>query len=123
MRRIFMLVSAGGVALVACQSTSGDDRGTAGDDNVANAATRLVADEAGATCHAGPACEPGKPCADLTIDAARLRASAQFEVRDFPDGDCAIVEGCVGGPGRRVLLRFDTVTPNVGNADMVLGEP
>src|SRR4051812_7669852 len=41
-----------------------------------------VAEDAGQTCHAGAACEPGQPCADLTIDAERLRTSARFEVRN-----------------------------------------
>ena len=39
----------------------------------------------------------------------------------FSGSDCEIVEGCVGGPGTRRLLRFDTVTENVGTADLDLG--
>jgi hypothetical protein len=36
---------------------------------------------------------------------------------------CLLVEECVGGTGQRHLLRFDTITPNVGSADLVMGVP
>ena len=80
-------------------------------------------DEAGPTCSLGQECVPNGPCPDLTIDSARLAQSAYFQTRDFTATDCAIVEGCVTTPGTRTLLRFDTATPNIGTADMVLGTP
>ncbi|MDQ3031147.1 MAG: lysyl oxidase family protein [Myxococcota bacterium] len=61
------------------------------------------------------------PAADLWVDDTRV--NPQFDYEYFPEGDCAIVEGCVGGPGVRRLLRFDTWTPNTGTADMFLGVP
>lgn len=61
------------------------------------------------------------PAADLFVDATRLRPSIEY--RNFAPDSCAIAEGCIGGPGRRRLLRFDTWTPNVGGADMFLGVP
>lgn len=61
------------------------------------------------------------PAADLWVDATRL--DPYVEYRYFAEGDCAIVEGCVDGPGMRRLLRFDTWTPNTGGADMFLGVP
>src|SRR5262245_11167946 len=64
---------------------------------------------------------PGVP--DLTIDEDRIAASAFTETLDFAETDCAVVEGCVNGPGDRLLLRFDVATPNVGTADLVLGKP
>jgi hypothetical protein len=36
---------------------------------------------------------------------------------------CLIERGCVGGPGRRRLLRFSTTVANVGEADLLLGSP
>lgn len=63
------------------------------------------------------------PAADLFVDADRIDGEYYVEYRNFEPGDCAIVEGCVGGPGMRRLLRFDTWTPNSGNADMHLGDP
>jgi hypothetical protein len=41
----------------------------------------------------------------------------------FDGGACAVVEQCVGGPGLRRLLKFDTVTMNGGTGDLVLGPP
>jgi hypothetical protein len=60
---------------------------------------------------------------DLTIDAARLQASVVYRTHNFKAGDCALVEGCVGGTGKRNLMRFDVATPNVGTEDLVLGSP
>ena len=60
---------------------------------------------------------------DLTIDAARLQGSVVFRTQNFKPSDCAIVEGCVGGPGKRNLMKFDVATPNVGTEDLVLGSP
>jgi hypothetical protein len=75
------------------------------------------------TCSLGDQCAPDQPCPDLTIDAERIGQTARIEVKDFSASDCALLEGCVNAPGRRVLLRFDTATPNVGTADLVLGNP
>jgi hypothetical protein len=61
--------------------------------------------------------------ADLTIDAQRLATSWFVEDRGFSSASCALVEGCVGGPGVRRLLRFDTLTPNLAQVDLVLGDP
>ena len=60
---------------------------------------------------------------DLTIDAARLQASAGVKTGSFKPTDCAVVEGCVDRAGKRKLLRFDVATPNIGSADLVLGDP
>ena len=63
------------------------------------------------------------PAADLFVDATQIEGMYSVEWRIFPEDDCAIVEGCVGGPGPRRLLRFSTWTPNTGDADMFLGVP
>ena len=60
---------------------------------------------------------------DLTIDGARLQSSVDFVTKNFKANDCALVEGCVGGTGKRKLMRFDVATPNIGTADMYLGSP
>ena len=60
---------------------------------------------------------------DLTIDAARLQSSIEIKTAVFRSIDCALVEGCVDGKGKRTLLRFDVATPNIGTADLVLGDP
>lgn len=60
---------------------------------------------------------------DLTIDAPRLAGSILIRTVSFRASDCAVIEGCVGGTGKRKLLRFDVATPNIGMADLVLGDP
>jgi len=60
---------------------------------------------------------------DLTIDKTRLQSSAIVKTSMFKTTDCAMVEGCVSGIGKRKLLRFDVATPNIGDADMILGDP
>lgn len=60
---------------------------------------------------------------DLTLDAARLAASVTVETHYFPSSSCAFQEGCVRGTGQRRLIKFDTVTPNIGSDDLYLGTP
>lgn len=69
------------------------------------------------------ASQPAPALCDLTIDANQLRASLKLKIDQFKAGDCAIVEGCVTGGGKRSLLKFDVAIPNVGSADLVLGNP
>jgi hypothetical protein len=69
------------------------------------------------------ACEPGAPCPDLVVDPDDLLASVIIGTRDFAATDCAIIEGCITQTGTRRLLRFDTATQNVGNADLTVGDP
>lgn len=49
-------------------------------------------------------------------------ASAITETRAFYPDDCEMLEGC-GTPNTRRVLRFATETRNVGQADLVLGDP
>lgn len=62
------------------------------------------------------------PLADLFIDGTHIDGTGYaIEYQNFAADDCALVEGCVDGPGLRRLLRWDTWTPNQGQADMYLG--
>jgi hypothetical protein len=58
---------------------------------------------------------------DLQLVAEQMAGTAESVVREFTAKDCEVIEGCVGGPGPRRLLRFDTVTRNRGTADLVVG--
>jgi hypothetical protein len=64
---------------------------------------------------------PGLPdlqfAADLMVDTVVVTSDI------FTADDCEVVDGCVGAPGRRTLLRFDTVTSNLGTGDLVMGVP
>jgi hypothetical protein len=72
-------------------------------------------------------CEPFSPdyeCArpDLTVLAPRDWGPEFVErVFEASANDCAVVDGCVRGPGPRRLMRFSIEAINLGNADMILG--
>jgi len=63
------------------------------------------------------------PMPNITINPARLQASVSFKTQQFKPTDCAIVESCVSGSGKRSMLKFDVQTPNIGDADLYLGNP
>lgn len=69
---------------------------------------------------AGGGCPPDGP--DLIVDAEAARTSVVFETHTFTASDCEVMEGCVT-EGTKRLLRFTTKTPNIGTADLVLGDP
>src|SRR5262249_897158 len=60
---------------------------------------------------------------NITINADLLQSSVVFRREQFKPTDCAIVEGCVSGSGKRNLMKFDEQTPNIGTADLYLGNP
>ncbi len=68
---------------------------------------------------------PGQECPlpDLTVSASTAALSMSIGHQFFPADSCSLVEECVGAAGDRRLLSFSTETPNVGNADMILGDP
>jgi hypothetical protein len=87
------------------------------------------------TCSAGECCVPrdglfqcvprttgGCPAADIFVDASQIESRYTIEEQYFAAGACEIAEGCVDAPGMRRLLRFDTYTPNIGGADLFLGQ-
>ncbi len=63
---------------------------------------------------------PGMP--DLTLVAAQMDGTVAITDTDFTADACELVEGCIGDIGTRRLLRFDTVTANLGTADLDLGQ-
>ncbi|MCC6622900.1 MAG: hypothetical protein IT385_16695 [Deltaproteobacteria bacterium] len=91
--------------------------------------------------HMKPVCEQhcakGKYCGsdcqchkvgDVLVDLAPaaadvLTSSIEFEWRTFSGTSCAIAEGCVPGPGRFLLMRFNTDVVNHGLAPFVGGDP
>lgn len=68
--------------------------------------------------------EPGAclEAPDLIVDEDYLRGSLTIDYINAND-QCLINERCVGGPGRRKLIRFGTRIANIGNADLQLGAP
>jgi hypothetical protein len=62
----------------------------------------------------------GKP--DLIVDQKRLLQNWVVRVEDLPASFCSVQEGGVT-PGEHTLLRFTVSTPNIGTADVNLGDP
>ena len=59
---------------------------------------------------------------DLQVDRAATVTTLQVSEEEFAADDCAVIEGAVAAPGRRRLLRFDTVVVNRGDEDLVVGD-
>jgi hypothetical protein len=52
-----------------------------------------------------------------------MTASVYTSTETFTKSSCPLSEACIGGEGDRRLLNFSTITPNVGDADFVVGSP
>ncbi len=69
----------------------------------------------GACCPHGHACTDGVCMVpDLRPDRERIVDTVEFAYQTFPADACEIMEGCVGGPGRRHLLHFEGRIENAG---------
>ena len=86
------------------------------------AAPEIRAQEATGLCVPAIPCSDPRGCPDLVVDPDYL-ARADLVTRTFLSTDCAFLEGDVKGTGDRRLLRFDTVTPNLGPGALVIGKP
>lgn len=60
---------------------------------------------------------------DLQFVPEAMAGTVAIDVAELAADNCAVVEHCVGGPGRRKLLRFATVTANLGSGDLIVGVP
>ena len=66
---------------------------------------------------------PGKALPDLIVDVELLKANLKATTETFTNSSCALIEGCVTRKGTHDLLRFTTSFANVGNGDLVIGDP
>src|SRR6476620_3439689 len=62
----------------------------------------------------------GKP--DLIVDQKRLLQNWVVRVEKLPASFCSVEEGGIT-PGEHTLIRFTVSTPNIGTADVNLGDP
>src|SRR5258705_8585325 len=62
----------------------------------------------------------GKP--DLIVDQASLRQHWVVRTEDLPASFCSVEEGGIT-PGEHQLVRFTVSTPNIGDADLAVGDP
>jgi Lysyl oxidase len=62
----------------------------------------------------------GRP--DLIVDQASLRQHWVVRTENLPAGFCSVEEGGIT-PGEHQLVRFTVATPNIGTADLAVGDP
>ena len=91
----------------------------AGEHGAADAASSGAADAAPPDAGAADA---APPLPDLTLLVPQMAASVMITWEGFAADHCAVQE-CLEAPGMRRLLRFATGAANVGEADLVLGDP
>lgn len=114
-------------AVVACREPAYDrtvPRGlvaSAGGPALAVLAALSTLAGCGDSLHPSPDAATG--VADLQFMSDQMAASLLHDDVTFLDTDCEVVEHCVGAPGHRFLLRFDTVSANRGTADVFVGVP
>ncbi len=60
---------------------------------------------------------------DLIVSADKMKAQMIGTEETFSATGCTVREGCVDSPGTHLLLRFTSTTPNVGQTDLVVGDP
>ncbi len=65
----------------------------------------------------------GLPDLDVSVVLEQTQDSIYTQTLDFSDQSCPVLDMCVGGTGPRRLLRFSTITPNLGVADFHVGNP
>jgi hypothetical protein len=76
-----------------------------------------------AAAQMGPcAVQTGSLLPDLIVDAEKLKTWRVAEER-ISASSCALIEGCLTTAGKRKLLRFTSSTPNIGEADLIIGDP
>jgi hypothetical protein len=68
---------------------------------------------------APPDAPPALP--NLAFVPGAVLATPYAQTPCFDPHACEVAEGCVGGSGDRLLLRFDALTANLGAADLDLG--
>jgi hypothetical protein len=76
----------------------------------------------GACCPVGASCDNGE-CSlpDLRPDSDAARNTVSITYTTFGQDSCELEEQCVGGAGRRRLLRFEGRMENYGPGDLDLG--
>ncbi|WP_437837301.1 lysyl oxidase family protein [Sorangium sp. So ce1153] len=86
-------------------------------------------DEARA-CGDAACCSPGASCvggecmaADLVLEPAERGEPVAFEAVSVAEDACEVQRGCVGGSGRRALMRFNVSLRNAGEVPLELGAP
>lgn len=66
----------------------------------------------------------GRPALpDMVLVESLMTDTIRVQDVNFDANACELMEGCIGAPGSRRLLRFATVTANMGTGDLYFGPP
>jgi hypothetical protein len=98
-------------ALVAGLASCGDDARSLGSERLTGAPPQFAATAEVPDLDGVP---------DLTVDAKRLERT--WMIREEEMSVCAVAEGGAS-PGTHRILRFTATTPNIGTADVFVGDP
>jgi hypothetical protein len=83
---------------------------------------RLAWDESlAATARTGDVTVEGAPDLRVLTEGPESLSNNRIVYKYVPPGHCALAEECVGGPGWRRLLAFDSIDHNVGSAPLFIG--
>jgi hypothetical protein len=66
-------------------------------------------------------CRDPAGCPDITVDPTRMN-DQHIQTRTFSETSCSVREDHTE-PGQRRLLRFTFTSPNVGDGDLIVGDP
>src|SRR5687768_12677330 len=102
------VVSLGAAVLIAACATPADQP------------TELHSQHAPASAFGEPPDLEGLP--DLVVDEKATANNWVVRVEDLPANFCSVQEGNVT-PGTRTIIRFTVTTPNIGDADVFVGNP
>src|SRR5260370_16936028 len=69
------------------------------------------------------ATQTGPKMPDLIVDAALLRSQIFLSTENYGGSTCTVQEGCVSGPGKHLLLRFNGTTANIAKPHLVIVDP
>ena len=70
----------------------------------------------------GAAYAQSQPMPDLIVDPKLLRENWIVHTENFTASQCDAVEGGISA-GEHPIMRFTVSTPNIGDADEVVGDP
>lgn len=109
-----------GETSVSPESSSGADSTTAVAEST-ESSTSAADESSTGSDSTGTTGEAGIADIDMSVVLEDTQASVRTEMRNFAEDSCPYVDGCLAGFGMRRLLRFSTITPNLGDADFHVG--
>ncbi len=111
-------------------STTGDPPGTTTDPGTSSGDPGTSSGDPGTGSSSDGADSSGSsgsmgqlPDIDMTVVLDQTIQSVYTDTQTFAANACEVQDMCVLGSGERRLLRFDTITPNLGDADFYVGNP